>query len=45
MKWIQRYRLSTFVRSALWLVPFVSLLLAVVLTPILRRIDRIPRAS
>ena len=40
MRWIQRYRLSTFVRSALWLVPLLSMLLAIALTPILRWIDQ-----
>jgi uncharacterized membrane protein len=40
MRWIQRYRIWTFVRSALWLVPFASLLLALALTPLLRRIDQ-----
>jgi uncharacterized membrane protein len=40
MRWIQRYRISTFVRSALWLVPLASMLFAVLLTPLLRRIDQ-----
>jgi uncharacterized membrane protein len=40
MRWIQRYRISTFVRSALWLVPLASMLLALLLTPLLRRIDQ-----
>jgi uncharacterized membrane protein len=40
MRWIQRYRVSSFVRSALWLVPLGSMVLAVLLTPLLRRIDQ-----
>ena len=40
MSWIQRYRIWTFVRSALWLVPLGSMLLGVVLTPLLRQIDQ-----
>jgi uncharacterized membrane protein len=40
MRWIQRYRIWTFVRSALWLVPLGSMLLAVVLLPLLRWIDQ-----
>jgi hypothetical protein len=40
MRWIQRYRISTFVRSALWLVPLASMVLALLLTPLLRRIDQ-----
>jgi len=40
MRWILRYRIWTFVRSALWLVPLGSMLLAVVLTPLLRQIDQ-----
>jgi uncharacterized membrane protein len=39
MKWILRYRITSFVRSALWLVPFGSLVLAVLLMPLLRRLD------
>jgi uncharacterized membrane protein len=39
MRWIQRHRLASFVRSALWLVPIASLLLAVLLAPLLRRLD------
>jgi uncharacterized membrane protein len=39
MRWIQRYRLATFARSALWLVPLLSMVLALVLTPLLRKID------
>ena len=39
MRWIQRYRLSSFVRSALWLVPLLSMLLAVASTPLLRWLD------
>jgi uncharacterized membrane protein len=40
MRWIQRYRIRTFVRSALWLVPLASMVLAVAVTPILRGIDQ-----
>ena len=40
MRWIHRYRISTFLRSALWLVPLGSMVLAVALTPLLRHIDR-----
>jgi uncharacterized membrane protein len=40
MRWIQRYRISTFLRSTSWLVPLGSLALAVALLPILRRIDQ-----
>lgn len=40
MRWIQRYRLVTFVRSALWLVPFGSMVLAVALVPLLRQVDQ-----
>ena len=40
MRWIQRYRISSFLRSALWLVPLGSMVLAVALTPLLRQIDR-----
>jgi uncharacterized membrane protein len=39
MRWIHRYRIWSFVRSALWLVPFGSLVLAVLLVPLLRRLD------
>jgi uncharacterized membrane protein len=39
MRWIQRHRLANFVLSALWLVPVVSVLLAVGITILLRRID------
>jgi uncharacterized membrane protein len=35
MRWIHRYRISSFVRSALWLVPIISLSVAVLLTPLL----------
>jgi uncharacterized membrane protein len=40
MRWIHRYRIWTFVRSALWLVPLGSLVLAVLLVPFLRRLDQ-----
>ena len=40
MRWIQRYRISTFARSALWLVPVGGMLLALLLIPLLREIDR-----
>jgi uncharacterized membrane protein len=40
VRWIQRYRIWTFVRSALWLVPLASMVLAVLLTPLLRQIDQ-----
>lgn len=40
MRWIQRYRLSTYVRSALWLVPLVSMALAMLLNPLLRQFDQ-----
>jgi uncharacterized membrane protein len=39
VRWIQRYRIATFVRSALWLVPLASLALAVLLMPLLRQLD------
>ena len=39
MRWILRYRIWTFVRSALWLVPLGSMFLAVAVTAILRQID------
>lgn len=40
MRWIHRYRISTFVRSALWLVPLVSMVFALLLAPLLRRLDQ-----
>ena len=40
MSWIQRYRILTFVRSALWLVPVGCMLLALALIPLLRQIDQ-----
>jgi uncharacterized membrane protein len=40
MRWIQRYRLSTFLRSSLWLVPLSGLILAALLAPVLRWIDQ-----
>ena len=40
MRWIQRYRITTFVRSALWLVPLGSMVLAMLLTPLLRQLDQ-----
>jgi len=40
MRWILRYRIWTFVRSALWLVPLGCMLLGLALTPILRQIDQ-----
>ncbi len=40
MRWIQRYRLAHFLRSAHWLTWLASVLLAMVLTPVLRRIDQ-----
>jgi hypothetical protein len=40
MRWIQRYRISNFIRSALWLVPLASMTLAVLLTPLLRKLDQ-----
>jgi uncharacterized membrane protein len=40
VSWIRRYRIWSFTRSALWLVPLGSMLLAVVLLPILRQLDR-----
>src|SRR5262245_10157277 len=40
MRWIQRHRITTFLQSALWLVPIASVLLALLLVPLLRRIDQ-----
>ena len=40
MSWILRYRIWTFVRSALWLVPLGSMVLAVALIPLLRHVDQ-----
>jgi hypothetical protein len=40
MSWIRRYRIWTFVRSALWLVPILSMLLGLAVTPLLRQIDQ-----
>jgi uncharacterized membrane protein len=40
VRWIYRYRLWSFVRSALWLVPFGSMVLALGLGPLLRQIDQ-----
>ena len=39
MSWIRRYRIWTFVRSALWLVPLASMFVALAVTAILRQID------
>jgi uncharacterized membrane protein len=39
VRWIQRYRIVNFTRSALWLVPMLSMALAIVLAPLLRRVD------
>jgi len=40
MRWILRYRLRNFLHSAHWLTWLASVLLALVLTPLLRRIDQ-----
>jgi uncharacterized membrane protein len=39
MRFIRRYRLSSFLQSSIWLVPILGMLLALVLNPILREID------
>jgi uncharacterized membrane protein len=39
MTWILRYRISNYVRSSIWLVPFTSLLIALPVLYILRHID------
>jgi uncharacterized membrane protein len=41
MRWIQRYRLANFLHSAHWLTWVASMLLAIAITPLLRRIDRV----
>jgi uncharacterized membrane protein len=40
MRWILRYRISSFLRSTLWLVPIASILLALLCIPLLRTIDQ-----
>jgi uncharacterized membrane protein len=40
MQWIQRYRITSFVRSALWLVPLGSLVLALLFNVLLRKLDQ-----
>ena len=40
MRWIQRHRITSFVRSALWLAPVASVLLATAAIPSLRALDR-----
>jgi uncharacterized membrane protein len=39
MRWIHLYRIQSFLRSTLWLVPLVSMLLALLCVPLLREID------
>ncbi len=43
MTWLQRYRLRTFVRSSVWIVPVAGLLLALVMAPVLRHLDATTR--
>ena len=40
MRSIRLYRVSSFLPSSIWLVPVLSMALAIVLTPILRKIDQ-----
>lgn len=40
MRWIQRHRLASFLRGSVWLVPLCGMIVAVLLGPILRRIDQ-----
>ena len=39
MTWRQRYRLQNFLRPSMWLVPLGSMVLALSVAPILRRVD------
>ncbi|MGH8120480.1 MAG: DUF2254 domain-containing protein [Gammaproteobacteria bacterium] len=39
MTWIVRYRIRNYVRSSLWLLPFVSVLFAMLMLPLLHQID------
>jgi len=41
MTWLQRYRLRTFIRSSVWIVPLGGILLALVLAPAVRGLDAV----
>ncbi len=43
MTWLRRYRLRSFVRSSVWIVPLGGLLLALLLAPLLRHLDATTR--
>jgi uncharacterized membrane protein len=40
MTWLQRYRISSFVRSSVWLPPVVGMIAALLLTPAIRLVDQ-----
>ncbi len=39
MTWLQRYRLRTFIQSSVWIVPLGGMVLAFILSPIMRGLD------
>lgn len=45
MTWIQKYRITDYIRSSIWLMPFASLVLSVPVLYLLRRIDYAQRWS
>jgi len=40
MTWLQRYRASSFIRTSVWLPPVVGMLAALLLSPVIQRLDR-----